>query len=138
MRNLVAKMFEIMYEDDGMGLAAPQVGINKRIMVFNADADLHSVGEQVFINPVIVSKSQEKVSGMEGCLSFPKISGRVTRHRSVLVNYQDINGQKMQTLLENDAAIVFQHEYDHLDQVRLYLQAVSTIVGITVYIRRVP
>ncbi len=121
LRQLVQSMFEVMYEDDGMGLAAPQVGINKRLMVFNADSNLDKFYEQVFINPVVVSKSSDKIVGMEGCLSFPRVSGRVSRHRSIVVSYQDINGQKLQTLLKDDQAIVFQHEYDHLDKVRFWM-----------------
>lgn len=119
LRKLTDEMLLVMYASDGIGLAAPQVGINKRIMVFNEFGEpKKKEHEMVLINPIIVSKSTEMASGEEGCLSFPQIRGKVDRHVWIEVQYQNIAGAKVSKRFEKYPAVIFQHEYDHLDKVQ--------------------
>jgi peptide deformylase len=113
----VAKeMLLVMYAAEGMGLAAPQVGINKRLMVFNVSGDPKKwLQETILINPQIVSYSPAKDSKLEACLSFPKMNGPVERSKSITVEAYNIRGKKMKLKYKGWDARVFQHEYDHLD-----------------------
>ena len=113
------EMLLIMYAADGIGLAAPQVGINQRLMVFNELGDPGKPDkEMILVNPTILSKSDDKDLREEGCLSFPLISGKVERHKAIEVEYQSIlTGEKVRTKFEGMPARIFQHEYDHLDKV---------------------
>lgn len=119
LKQLTDELFKVMYDDDGIGLAAPQVGVNQRIMVMNEEGlperkDL----EFVMVNPVILAASAEKDEmNQEGCLSFPKARGWVRRHNWVEVEYQTLNGSKTQRRFERELAVIFQHEFDHLDKV---------------------
>eukprot|EP01033_Poteriospumella_lacustris_P014821 gene14821-10600_t len=119
-------MLLVMYAAEGVGLAAPQVGINKRLMVFNEDGDPAAKHkEMVLVNPVIVAKSNKTVVTEEGCLSFPKIYGDVTRARWVAVDYQTLEGKPVKNYyFEGNDAIIFQHEYDHLDK-KLFIDHIS-------------
>jgi peptide deformylase len=120
-------MLATMYADNGIGLAAPQVGVNKRLMVFNEFGDPEDKeSEMVLANPIIIDKSSLKGSSEEGCLSFPNMYGEVERHYRVTVDYQDITGQKKKIRLEGYPAVIFQHEYDHLDKVLLIDRFSST------------
>jgi peptide deformylase len=123
-------MLKLMYESDGIGLAAPQIGINKRIMVFkepdyyDSDEEYSEISsprrtseEMVLINPKIVSSSEETISSEEGCLSFPDIHGDVERPRRIEVEYQTLVGKVELCIMEDIPAIIFQHEYDHLNKV---------------------
>lgn len=112
LRQLVADMAETMYEAPGVGLAATQVNVHKRLVVIDVSED--KSGLLVLINPVI-----ESLSGMqtyeEGCLSVPGIYDKVDRPAEVLVRYQDLDG-KEQVLETGDLlAICIQHEIDHLN-----------------------
>lgn len=112
------ELLKIMYSSDGIGLAAPQVGINKRIMVFNEDGDdKKTENEMILINPKIISKSESTDVREEGCLSFPMIYGKVVRSLNIDVEYQNISGEKLTKTFEGMSARIFQHEYDHLDKV---------------------
>lgn len=117
-RKIAMEMLLVMYESDGVGLAAPQVGINKRIMVFNekGEADAKDT-EIILINPHIVASSSERKSSEEGCLSFPLIYGDVERAAWIEVEYQTLDGTKVTKRFEDRPAVIFQHEYDHLDKV---------------------
>lgn len=119
LKQIANEMLLVMYAAEGVGLAAPQVGINKRLMVFNEDGDPAAKHkEMVLVNPVIVAKSNKTVVTEEGCLSFPKIYGDVTRARWVAVDYQTLEGKPVKNYyFEGNDAIIFQHEYDHLDKV---------------------
>ena len=113
-------LLEAMYEsDDGVGLAAPQVGINLRLMVFNELGERSKPEkEMVLVNPVITAQSEETDVREEGCLSFPQIYGKVERHKWVEIEYQTVTGERLKQRLDGFPARVFQHEYDHLDKVR--------------------
>jgi peptide deformylase len=109
-------MFELMYATKGVGLAAPQVGLNMRLLVFNSAGDVDdSENEIVLCNPIIKSKSKDKEAKEEGCLSFPQIFGNVMRHVSVAIEAQNLQGEFFELELEDWQARIFQHENDHLE-----------------------
>ncbi|MFN4199754.1 peptide deformylase [Fervidobacterium gondwanense] len=101
-----------MYSEDGVGLAAPQVGISQRF--FGMD---DGSGFKMIVNPEIIEHSDEKEFGEEGCLSVPGVFADVARYKWVRVRYQDEHGSYHEELLEGYPARIFQHEYDHLDGV---------------------
>ena len=109
---LIKSMTKVMFENNGIGLAAPQVGINKRLFIMGNEGQLYAI-----INPTIILKEGEVVKDLEGCLSFPKLWLKVNRSDKIQVSYQDISGQKIITDFTGIKARVFQHEYDHLDGV---------------------
>ncbi len=106
------ELVETMKAADGIGLAAPQIGVKKRVIVISTAA-----GAEVFINPKIVSSSLRKVESEEGCLSVPGVYGIVRRHQKIKVKALDRNGQKRLLKAAGLEAIIFQHEIDHLDGV---------------------
>lgn len=112
LKKIVLEMVEAMYQDDGIGLAAPQVGISQRFLVIGKS---DNKGHEVYINPVISFFSKNKELGEEGCLSLPQIFGLVRRAKKIHVKYQDINGLTQKVKLSGLDAIVLQHELDHLD-----------------------
>lgn len=118
LKRLTDEMFEIMYEDDGVGLAAPQVGVNVRLMVFNETGDREQKdAEVVLVNPRIVNTSGPKTVFEEGCLSFPSLYGDIVRPRRVRVKAQDLTGKSFFMNIDKFPARIFQHEYDHLQGV---------------------
>jgi len=117
-KRLADELLLLMYASQGVGLASPQAGINKRIMVYNPSADRNNKEEEVvFINPNIVSSSMEMDIQMEGCLSFPDMGGFVTRHEWIKVKGLDLKGNIIKRKFVDWEARIFQHEYDHLDGV---------------------
>ena len=110
------EMFALMYDTKGVGLAAPQVGLNIKLLVFNATGDSENPeSEIVLCNPTIKSKSKDKESAEEGCLSFPQIFGNVMRHVSIGIEAQNLQGEIFEIELEDWQARIFQHENDHLE-----------------------
>ena len=109
-QNLCADMALTMREKDGVGLAAPQVGKNIRIIAVNTKD-----GPVCMINPKISKKSLLKAWGEEGCLSVPQIFGEVKRHKKINCNYLDKEGKEINIEAEGLMARVVQHEIDHLD-----------------------
>ena len=127
---LADDMMETMREADGVGLAAPQIGILARLIIVEIPGDdetnepdsLHgkaaSAAEQFIVcNPKIVKKSREVEVGQEGCLSVQGYVGQVARATHVLIDGQDLHGKKVRIKAEGFAARAFQHEIDHLDGV---------------------
>ncbi|GAB0175063.1 MAG: peptide deformylase [Candidatus Altimarinota bacterium] len=106
-------------ENGGVGLAAPQVGYNKRLIVVSLmkDYDDENYRTIPMINPEIIENSGKKCSDKEGCLSVPGETGSVERWTWVRVNFLDIEGKKYSLKLEDLAARIVQHEIDHLDGV---------------------
>lgn len=108
-------------KNKGIGLAAPQVGVNKRIIVVglpnNRDEDRYSI--ILMINPSITRKSDEKNVDEEWCLSLPGLMGNVERSREIEVEWLDIKGKKMKKTISGYGARVVQHEVDHLDGVMI-------------------
>jgi peptide deformylase len=112
LRSLVGEMRRVMFELGGVGLAAPQVGVARRVMLVCPSGE--PGGEEVVINPVVAEASGSEV-GEEGCLSFPGIYGRVPRATRLRVRYTDLDGRSREMPLEGFVARVFLHELDHLD-----------------------
>lgn len=108
--DLIEEMIPKMREADGVGLAAPQIGDNRRFFVAEFEEEL-----LVVINPVITKRSDETDREEEGCLSLPKLHVEVDRAREITVEYYDENGDQYEIDLEGFPARVFQHEMDHLD-----------------------
>lgn len=129
LRKLAREMFLVMYASHGVGLAAPQVGVNKRLMVFNPESDERAfLKEVVLVNPQIVAKSKKTIVEPEACLSFPGMQGDVRRHEWVKVEAQRLNGKKFRVKYDGWVAKIFQHEYDHLDGV-VYIDRIETEEG---------
>ncbi|WP_416731476.1 peptide deformylase [Fictibacillus sp. JL2B1089] len=110
LKKLVEDMFETMYEAEGVGLAAPQIGIAEQIAVVDIGDE---TGQLVLINPVI-NKTSGSQSGPEGCLSFPGLFGEVERPFDVTVTAQDVNGKEFTLKASDFLARAIQHEIDHL------------------------
>ncbi|AKI97279.1 peptide deformylase [Kosmotoga pacifica] len=108
--SFVEELTKTMYEEDGVGLAAPQVAVSKRLFVFDDGS-----GPRVMINPEILEKSIEQISMEEGCLSVPGIYADITRPAWVKIRYQDVEGQIHEELFEGYSGRIVQHEYDHLE-----------------------
>ncbi len=111
MVRLVQDMFVTMYEAPGVGLAAPQIGVQKRFFVYD-----HDDRPGVVINPVIV-ESRGEAEFVEGCLSIPGLSFEIVRPSEIHVRGFDLDGNELDLELDDFAARVFQHEIDHLDGV---------------------
>lgn len=127
-QRLVDGMIETMHEANGVGLAAPQVGVSKRIIVAEVDERLH-----VLIDPKIVKRAGEAL-GTEGCLSIPGVIGEVPRAVTVIVKGKNRKGRGITLEAEGMLARVLQHEVDHVDGI-LFLDRVvdkSTIRDVAV------
>ncbi len=122
---LVDDMFESMYAAKGVGLAAPQIGISKRIAVVDLSVGEDAAQRIVLINPEISSKSGTQISE-EGCLSIPGFREQVTRPNKVTVRAQDAKGEWFETSGEELLARALLHETDHLHG-RLYISHVSSL-----------
>ncbi|CAH2072745.1 unnamed protein product [Thlaspi arvense] len=120
LKNLVDAMFDVMYKTDGIGLSAPQVGLNVQLMVFNPAGEPGEGEEIVLVNPKINKYSDKLVPFNEGCLSFPGIYADVVRPQSVKIDARDITGAKFSISLSRLPARIFQHEYDHLEGVLFF------------------
>lgn len=117
LRKLADRMIEAMYVEGGVGLAAPQVGIEQKLLVLNPSGSKDDrSGELVICNPKIVRK-KKKEFGEEGCLSFPDIQADVERAVEITVLYQDINGDEQSLKCDGWLARIVQHEIDHLEGV---------------------
>lgn len=117
-KKLIEDMRETMLKKDGIGLAAPQVGMNKRIIVINPE--LSDSGISVLINPKIVKKSPQRELGEEGCLSFPGVFLKIKRAKRVEVEAEDINGKNIIIKASGLFSRVLQHEIDHLDGILFF------------------
>ena len=114
---LIHEMIDLMYEEDGVGLAAPQVGVSKRIIVVSPRAVRGE--EQVYINPEISQFSEEQELGLEGCLSVPNVSCEVRRSKKITFKALTMEGKWIIQDLQNFPARVVQHEIDHLNGILL-------------------
>ena len=110
-------MLDTIYKYDGIGLAASQVGILKRVIVYDIKyfEEDEKPEPHILINPVITSRSKTMIEVEEGCLSFPDVYEKVLRHEKVTVEYMDTKGKKKKINAKDIEAVVLQHEIDHLD-----------------------
>lgn len=120
LKKLVEEMFDVMYKTDGIGLSAPQVGINVQLMVFNPVGERGEGEEIVLVNPRVSKYSKKRVLFNEGCLSFPGIYADVERPESVKIDAKDVTGARFVYSLSDLSARVFQHEFDHLQGVLFF------------------
>ena len=130
-RALVADMFETMYDAPGIGLAAIQVGVSKRILVIDLQEPKEEGGEpvkdpRVFINPEILTTSDEDVPYTEGCLSVPDQYAEVDRPDAIRARWLDLNGKQQEQQIDGLLAVCLQHEMDHLNGV-LFIDHLSRL-----------
>jgi len=125
-RQLVDDMFETMYEAPGIGLAAIQIGVRKRIVTMDLAKKDDPPQPQVFINPEISWRSEEMAVYEEGCLSIPDFYEEVQRNASVRVKYLDIEGKEQEVEATGLFATCAQHEIDHLNGV-LFIDHISRL-----------
>ena len=131
LEQLVANMFETMYNADGVGLAAPQVGLSLRLVVIDADVMKDDFPEckgfkRAMINPDIVEQSEEEITLEEGCLSLPGIHEKVARAKHIRVKYMDENWEEHEEEVDGFAARVVQHECEHLEG-HVFIDNISAI-----------
>ncbi|NBI29612.1 peptide deformylase [Chengkuizengella marina] len=125
LHKLLDDMAETMYDAPGVGLAAPQIGILKRVIVLDSGEE-DGPGLIELVNPEIIKTSTEKEIGPEGCLSIPSISGDVNRFKAITVKGLDRNGNEVEYEAEDFLARIFQHEIDHLNGI-LFTDIAETI-----------
>lgn len=118
-KNLIANMKETIATEEGIGLAASQVGVLERVIVLKTEKGL-----EVFINPKILKKSKEKEVAEEGCLSFPSLWLKIKRPKEVEIRTLNEKEEKLETKVQGLLARVFQHEIDHLDGI-LFIDRLS-------------
>jgi peptide deformylase len=124
-RELVERMFRTMYAENGQGLAAPQVGVSRRIAV--VDVPPRGTPTYVLINPRVTWASEEAARGVEGCLSIPDMWETVARPARVVVEALDAMGRAIRLEAEGDLARCLQHEIDHLEGT-LYIDRLSPLI----------
>ncbi len=118
LQDLIDDMIETMYAAPGVGLAAPQVGVSKRLAVIDISAKGTEIPLVVLINPVILVK-EGSIEFEEGCLSLPEYTAKIERAEKVVVRSMDRKGRQVEMEAEGLLAIAMQHEIDHLDGVLL-------------------
>jgi peptide deformylase len=115
LRRLAADMLETMYAAPGRGLAGPQVGVLRRIFVMDVAWKDGTPEPMVFLDPEIVWRSDERRTGIEGCLSIPGVTAEVDRASEIEATWRDLDGAQHARRFDGFAAICIQHEIDHLD-----------------------
>ncbi len=123
---LLDNMLETMYKSNGIGLAAPQVGILSRIVVMDCSYKDNPKKAYKFINPEILEFSSEQSEFEEGCLSLPEQFAKVSRPKTILVKYVNESGQSKKIKLSGIEATCLQHEIDHLDG-KLFVDHISKL-----------
>ncbi len=125
LQKLVDDMFESMYAAKGIGLAAPQIGLSRRLTVIDLSVKERPEDKIVLVNPEIIHKAGKQYEE-EGCLSLPEIREKVSRAAKVKVRAQDVKGEWFEVEGEELLARAFQHEIDHLDGI-LFFRRVSAL-----------
>ncbi len=114
-KNLVSDLTDTLKKARGLGLAAPQIGVSKRVFIVDLSVIDLTASLTVFINPEIVETSDEEVELEEGCLSFPGLYQKIIRPAKVTVRATDIDGNEFELQAEGMTARAILHEYDHLE-----------------------
>lgn len=125
-RRLVRDMFDTMYDAEGIGLAAPQIGISERVLVVDVTDEDESHHVHALVNPVVVESSRDTDKATEGCLSIPGIEEKVARPARVTVEALSVDGEPVRIEADGLLARALQHEVDHLDGV-LFIDRVSSL-----------
>ena len=123
---LVADMFETMYDAPGIGLAAIQVGVARRVVTMDLSKKEEAQEPRVFINPEVLWRSDEKAKYEEGCLSIPEFYEEVERPAQVRVKYLDLEGREQELEASGLLATCLQHEIDHLNGI-LFIDHISRL-----------
>ena len=105
----------------GRAIAAPQLGNMKRLIYMNIDKPM------VFINPKIISKSEEMFEVWDDCMCFPNLLVKVLRHKTIEIEYLDENWKLQKSVFENDLSELFQHEFDHLEGILCTMRAIDNM-----------
>ncbi|TCT43056.1 peptide deformylase [Martelella mediterranea] len=126
LKKLAGDMLETMYEAPGIGLAAIQVGVPRRLLVLDVSKDEDDKDPKVVINPTILSSSDDRSVYEEGCLSIPEFYADVERPAEVTVRYTDLDGKEQEVTADGLFATCLQHEIDHLDGV-LFIDYLSRL-----------
>ena len=114
-RDLILQMYDVMYKANGVGLAAPQVGIDMRIFILDSGAREEEKKPLTMINPVLVSLDEETTLYEEGCLSFPEHFAEIDRPDKLAVEYLDEKNKKKVLSTDGFTSRIIQHELDHLN-----------------------
>ena len=125
-QNLMDDMLETMYAANGIGLAAIQIGIPKRIIVMDINKDADKKNPMYFVNPIIKNQDSKKSTYEEGCLSVPNQFAEIDRPKKCEVEYLDYNGNKKTLKAEGLLATCIQHEMDHLEGI-LFIDYLSKL-----------
>jgi len=125
-QKLIDDMLETMYSANGIGLAAIQIGIPKRIIVMDISKDNNKKEPRYFVNPIIINKDISKATYEEGCLSVPNQFAEIDRPKKCEVEYLDYNGEKKNLKAEGLLATCIQHEMDHLEGI-LFIDYLSKL-----------
>jgi peptide deformylase len=135
LRGLAAAMIEVMYDEPGIGLAAPQVGHAIRLVVMDTEwsEEGNDQNPAVIVNPAIVNR-EGSILWEEGCLSVPDFSAEVERSEHIVVEYQNLDGEAVREEITGLRAVCFQHEIDHLDGV-LFIDRISRLKR-SLYVKR--
>ncbi|MDJ0533537.1 MAG: peptide deformylase [Xenococcaceae cyanobacterium MO_207.B15] len=129
-RQLIKDMLQTMYSADGIGLAAPQVGVNKQLIVIDCEPDKPENPPLVLINPKIIRYSSQTCNADEGCLSIPGVYLEVNRPEAVEVSYKDEQGKPRKLQTSGLLARAIQHEMDHLNGV-MFVDRVQNEIALT-------
>ncbi len=134
-RELAANMCEVMYDEPGIGLAAPQVGVDLRLIVVDTEWGEDGQGKNpiVMVNPEL-SEPEGKIVWEEGCLSVPDFTADVTRAERIVIRGSDLDGNPLEIRAEGLQAVCFQHEIDHLDGI-LFIDRISRLKR-NLYVKR--
>jgi peptide deformylase len=127
----IENMWETMYQASGVGLAAPQVGVSKRIFVVDTiqlmdDEEKEKGIKKVFINPIKIEEAGEEFAYEEGCLSIPDVRADVNRQRRIKLSYRNENFEEQTEVFEGVNARVIQHEYDHIEGI-LFVERINPL-----------
>lgn len=114
-QQFIRELIATMYDDDGIGIASPQVGKNVRICIIGKDAVPGKEKDLVLVNPIWTKTGRKKAWEVEGCLSVPKTFGKVARYTDIHVEAMNEHGEKIEFDAQKFFARVIQHEVDHLD-----------------------
>ena len=125
-RALMDDMLDTMYDAPGIGLAAIQIGIPKRIIVMDISRDENKREPRYFVNPIIINRNEEKAKYEEGCLSVPDQFAEIERPNTCEVEYLDYNGKKKLLKADGLLATCIQHEMDHLEGI-LFIDYLSKL-----------